>query len=119
MWYWLNARKGTRYDIDGKALYVSIDKTPDELKVASKVSKAVKIIKNFLEDKGVNEEEIKKRVEADYGAGMVHYKPSLDARLITVLRRSRGGTTLEVTETAHIEGLDLAAVLTDFNGETA
>ena len=119
MWYWLNARKGTRYDIDGKALYVSIDKTPDELKVASKVSKAVKIIKKFLEDKGANEEEIKKRVDADYGAGMVHYKPSLDARFITVLRRPRGGTMLEATETGRIEGLDLAAALSDLNGETA
>ena len=119
MWNWLKARKGTRYDIGGKALFVSIDKTPDELKLASKVSKAVKTIKKFLEDKGTNEEEIKKRVDADYGAGLVHYKPSLDARFITVLRRPRGSTLLEVTETGHIEGLDLAAALSDFNGETA
>ena len=121
MWKFLKAFKGHRFNLNGKILFHSIDKTTAEMDLSRKVSRSLKRLRVCLIEKGLMQEENQREdfnrlVVADWDAGIVRYK-RIDGTIHRLFELDRGSGMLKVGDGAGSSGLNLrlAEMLPEIN----
>ncbi len=98
MWTFFKDNKGVIFHFNDKKLFYSIDKTPGEISLSTKVSRAVNILKDHFTSNGIPREEVKKYVDGEYNIGSVYFKPALGSAFLKICEKPRGKTYLQVVE---------------------
>ena len=118
MWNFLKSNKETRWEYEGSKIYCTIDKSNEEIAISSKVSKAVKLLKeHFKQHGGIEEGDLKKYVDGEWNLAIVYFKEAPGATVQVIYERLKGHTEMPVREGFVVPfAFDAAGKLAEING---
>ena len=119
MWDFLKGNKGKRFKHGDLELWHSIEKTQQERDIAKRVSKAVNLVREHLQNVvGKSESESKQMIDADWVRGLVFSK--VQAKVVRLYEKNSGEDLLHVAAgvadsginfdfAGHVEAINMAA----------